>query len=129
MPNEEWVNSLFDTINNKDTDGFCKFLTEDGEFRYGSQPIMKGSDAVNEYVEGFFSMIKSLDHDISFSHRVDDGATMFIGGNVIYTCHDDSVVSIPFVNKFAMEGELIKKYYVYADPAPLMEAVAAASPA
>ena len=59
MPNKDWINSLFESINNKYTKGFCKFLTADGEFRYGSQPAVKGTAAVNEYVEGFFSMIKS----------------------------------------------------------------------
>ena len=126
MPNNEWINNLFESINNKDTEGFCKFLTDDGEFRYGSQPAMKGSAAVNEGIEGFFSMFKSLDHDISFSHTLDDGATVLVGGDVIYTCFDDTVVTIPFLNKFEMEGDLIKKYHVYADPAPLMEAVTAA---
>ena len=107
-------------------EGFSKFLTDDGEFRYGSPPAVKGQDAVNEYIEGFFSMIKSLDHDISFSHTLDDGAIILVGGDVIYTCFDDTVVTIPFLNKFEMEGDLIRKYHVYADPAPLMEAVAAA---
>ncbi len=126
MPNDEWINSLFDRINNKDTEGFCKFLTDDGEFRYGSQPAVNGQNAVNEYVVGFFSMIKSLTHDITFTHTLDDGATLLVGGDVIYTCFDDTVVSIPFLNKLEMEGDLIRKYHVYADPAPLMEAVAAA---
>jgi len=126
MPNDDWINNLFDSINNKDTEGFCKFLTADGEFRYGSQPAVKGTAAVNEYVEGFFSMIKSLTHDITFTRSLDDGATMLVGGDVIYTCFDDTVVSIPFLNKLEMEGDLISKYHVYADPAPLMEAVAAA---
>ena len=85
---------------------------------------MKGVAAVNEYVEGFFSMIKSLTHDITFTRTLDDGATMLVGGDVIYTCFDDTVVSIPFLNKLDMEGELISKYHVYADPVPLMEAVA-----
>lgn len=126
MPNDEWINSLFNSINNKDTERFCKFLTDDGEFRYGSQPVVKGTAAVNEYVEGFFSMIKSLTHDITFTRTFDDGATLIVGGDVIYTCFDDSVVSIPFLNKLEMEGDLISKYHVYADPAPLMEAVTAA---
>ena len=126
MPNDEWINNLFDSINKKDTEGFCKFLTDDGEFRYGSPPAVKGRDAVNEYVEGFFSMIKSLTHDITFTRTIDDGAIILVGGDVIYTCFDDTVVTIPFLNKFEMEGDLIRKYHVYADPAPLMEAVAAA---
>ena len=124
MPNDDWINSLFDSINIKDTEGFCKFMTLVGKFRYGSQPPVKGAAAVNEYVEGFFSMIKSLTHDITFTRTLDDGATMLVGGDVIYTCFDDTVVSIPFLNKLDMEGELISKYHVYADPVPLMEAVA-----
>lgn len=126
MPNDEWMNSLFDSINNKDTEAFCKFLTDDGEFRYGSPPAVKGQTAVNEYIQGFFGMIKSLDHDVKFNYTLDDGATLLVGGDVIYTCFDDTVVSIPFLNKLEMEGDLIRKYHVYADPAPLMEAVAAA---
>ena len=126
MPNDDWINSLFDSINIKDPEGFCKFMTLVGKFRYGSQPLVKGAAAVNEYVEGFFSMIKSLTHDITFTRTLDDGAMMLVDGYVIYTCFDDTVVSIPFLNNFEMEGDLISKYHVYADPAPFMEAVTAA---
>jgi uncharacterized protein (TIGR02246 family) len=48
---------LFAAIDSMDAEAFAAFFTDDGMFRYGSQPPVQGRDAVRDYVAGFFSSI------------------------------------------------------------------------
>ena len=119
MPDNEWMDRLIASIDAMDENKFCEFIAEDGEFRYGSQPAVVGRDAVREYVKAFFSGFKGLSHDVHESRVLDDGNTVFMIGEVSYTRLDDSIVTIPFLNKLKMDGDLVKEYHVYADPTPV----------
>jgi hypothetical protein len=44
---------------------------------------------------------------------------MVCEGEVTYTRHDESEITLPFVNVFEFEGELISHYKIYADSEPL----------
>ncbi|HEY3252146.1 MAG TPA: nuclear transport factor 2 family protein [Ignavibacteria bacterium] len=59
-----WLEKIGKTIDAKDSEGFADFLTEDGIFRFGNQPDVKGRKAVAGYVAQFFTMIKSSEHEI-----------------------------------------------------------------
>ena len=119
MVDNEWMNRLIASIDEMDENKFCEFIAEDGEFRYGSQPAVAGRDAVREYVKKFFSGFKALSHNIHESRVLDDGQMLLMIGEVTYTRLDDSLVTIPFLNKFKMAGDLVKEYHVYADPTPV----------
>lgn len=119
MPDNEWMDRLIASIDEMDENKFSEFIAEDGEFRYGSQPAVEGRDAVREYVRTFFSGFKALSHDVHESRVLDDGQTVFMIGEVTYTLPDDRSVTIPFLNKLKMAGDLVIEYHVYADPTPV----------
>ena len=119
MPDNEWMDRLIASIDAMDENKFSDFIAEDGEFRYGSQPAVAGRDAVREYVKTFFSGFKGISHNVHESRVLDDGQMVFMIGEVSYTRLDDSIVTIPFLNKLKMDGDLIKEYHVYADPTPV----------
>ena len=70
-------------------------------------------------------MLKSISHNIIGTWTVDNGDIVFVNGDITYTLPNDSVITIPFLNQFIMDGEKIEKYHIYIDPEPLMSAVAA----
>ena len=111
------LRNLFAAIDSKDVDGFVGFLTPDASFRFGSAPAANGADAIREAVGGFFTSIKALEHSVARAFA--DGSTLFCEGNVTYTRHDGSTVTLPFADVFEMAGDRIADYKIYMDIAPL----------
>ena len=85
MTHPNWINELFQAIDRKYARSFASFLTEEGVFRYGSQPAVKGRVAVERYVTGFFGMLSSLRHQILDFHANDPDGICYVRGDVTYT--------------------------------------------
>jgi len=113
----EILDGLFGAIDAMDTGRFLGFLTEDVSFRFGSAPAVRGSDAVGEAVGGFFSSIAGLSHDLKFAAA--EGSTLITEGEVTYTRHDGSRITLPFADVFEMRGDRIAAYKIYMDIGPL----------
>ncbi len=117
MEVKEKIFSLFKTIDEMDADKFVSFVTDDAQFRFGNAPAAKGKPAIREAVAGFFTTIKGISHkNINFWVLPD---YVIYEGEVTYTRHDSSKLTIPFVNVFGMAGDLIKDYFIYIDVTPL----------
>ena len=117
---EATLRELFASIDAQDADRFVEFLTPDGSFRFGSAPAVEGREAVREAVAGFFESIRGLSH--ALDRVVSEGDTLVTEGAVTYTRHDGSTITLPFVDVFEYEGELISEYKIYMDIAPLYAA-------
>ncbi len=117
MANQEWYEGLFKTIDDMDVDAFATYFTEEGSFTFGSQPTVEGIEGVKAAVAGFFGTINGISHILLGTWVVGD--TRFCQGEVTYTMPDDRAVTLPFLNMFRMEGEMILEYRVYVDPTPL----------
>lgn len=112
------LQGLFESIDGQDTDRFVGFLTADASFRFGSAPAAVGRDAIHAAVDGFFGTIKGLSHELTTSFS--QGDTVFCEGNVTYTRHDDSTVTLPFADVFELSRDgLIAEYKIYMDINPL----------
>ena len=108
---------LFKTIDEMDPDEFAEFITEDGTFVFGNAEPVTGRPAVREAVAGFYSTIKALQHEIGATWEGDD--SLVAEGKVTYTRHDGSTITLPFVNVFRLQAELVRDYRIYIDIAPL----------
>ena len=117
MPSRDWWNSLFASIDGKRAQEFARFLTPDGEFRFGSQPPVHGQASVAAYVEAFFGMIASSTHELLRTWEA-EGSTV-CEGLVTYTRLDGAQVTIPFVNVFYLRGDKVARYLIYIDNGPL----------
>lgn len=117
MDTKAWLTEIGKTIDGKDSAGFADFLTEDGIFRFGNQPEVKGRKAVTDYVEAFFNMIKSSSHEIV--NFWNSGSNVIWEGRVHYTRLDGRKVDVNFCNLFYMKGDLIKQYLIFIDNTPL----------
>ena len=111
------LDGLFTAIDSKDADAFVGFLTSDASFRFGSAPAAQGTEAIQAAVDGFFGTIKGLEHTVSKAFA--SGTTLFCEGDVTYTRHDDSKVTLPFADVFEMSDDRIADYKIYMDIAPL----------
>ena len=111
------LEKLFASIDAMDTEGFLGFLTEDCTFRFGSAPAVAGHEAVAAAVGGFFASIAGLSHEVQ---RVIDGEdSIACEGEVTYTRHNGSQVTLPFCDIFETDSGLISVYRIYMDIAPL----------
>ena len=108
---------LFMSIDAMDMEGFLAPIAADAEFRFGSAPAVHGHAAIREGVDGFFASIAAVRHDLR--RVVADGNTVVCEGEVTYTRHDGSELTLPFCNVFEVNDGLISVYRIYVDIAPL----------
>ena len=108
---------LFVSVDAMDTEGFLGFIAPDAEFRFASAPAVHGHAAIREAVDGFFSSIAALSHNLQ--RVVAEGDAAVCEGEVTYTRHDGSTITLPFCNVFELDGGLISVYRIYIDVAPL----------
>jgi len=111
------LDSLFTAIDSKNIDGFLGYIADNGSFRFGSAPAVRGHDAIRGAVGAFFDSIAGLQHSLHMHARV--GTTIICEGEVTYTRHNDTRITLPFVDVFEMEGSDIAAYKIYMDISPL----------
>jgi len=117
QPDLAWWESVFAVIDAGDAAGFVGFLTPDAQFRFGNAPVVVGREAIHSAAAGFFSAIAFSRHRLL---RTWNGAgTAVCEGEVAYTRHDGSVISVPFVNVFELRGDMIAVYRIYIDNSSL----------
>ncbi len=108
---------LFDAIDGMDPEKFVTFLSEDAVFKFGNAPEVKGRAGIMEAVAGFFSSIKGISHLILQTWEKE--GSIAIQGEVTYKRLDGNAITLPFTNVFEMKNNLINRYLIYIDIAPL----------
>jgi hypothetical protein len=108
---------LFTAIDAKDTAAFLDKLSPTAMFRFGAAPDVQVKEAIGSAVDGFFSSIAALSHRVK--NQVGDGSLLACEGDVSYTRHDGSSITLPFSDFFEFDGDLIVGYRVYIEIAPL----------
>ena len=111
------LDDMFKAVDAKDTERFLGYLTDQASFRFGSAPAVQGKEAIREAVDGFFSTIAASRHVLT--RVVTDVGVVICEGEVTYTRHDESQISLPFTDVLEMDGELISAYKIYLDAGPL----------
>lgn len=120
MEDADRVGQVFAAVDAMDTEAFLGFLDEDAQFRFGSAPAVTGKEAIRETVNGFFTSIRGLSHEILQTWS--QGETVICQGQVTYTRTDESCVTLPFVNIWRMRNSRIREYLIYIDIGPLFSA-------
>ena len=119
MIEQNWLSNLFSAIDNKDTNTFTSFLSEDCAFCFGNLPVVQGKNDIGEFVSGFFDSLKSLSHEITEQWDIPTGTICH--GKVTYTRLDDSVLTVPFSNILKLNDQGINEYLIFADTSRLYE--------
>ncbi len=116
----DWIVALFRDIDSMDADAFVKYLIDDAVFVYGSGSPVTGKENIKDFLGVFYGNLTGILHRIT---RVwETGETMFVQTRCTYTMKDGREITIPAINLFYMEGDLIKDYLIYADPTPMLAA-------
>lgn len=113
----DWIDALFAAIDGKDAENFVGFLTEDACFAFGNLPALAGRAAIRDFVAAFFAGIRAVSHRVPDVWQADD--TVICRGEVTYTRHDGSTLTVPFANIFRMAGGKVRDYRIYADASAL----------
>ena len=108
---------VFAAIDSGNADAFASFLAQDGEFRFGNAPAVRGRDAVRNAVATFFGAIGGCRHRLIRSWTAP--GTAACEGEVTYTRLDGSQLTVPFANVFTLRGAEIASYRIYVDTSPL----------
>ena len=111
---------LFASIDAMHTERFLGFIHEEGTFRFASAPPVQGHAGIREAVDAFFATFAELRHELTL--LIQDGDRIACEGDVTYTRHDGSKITLPFANVFGLKNGLIDTYHVYIDIAPLYAA-------
>ncbi len=119
MENTNWIEALFESIDRMDIDTFLGYFVEDSSFRFGNAEPVTGKQNIGIAVEGFFSSIKALRHEV-LEYWQQENAVL-CHGYVTYTRHDNSTLRVPFANIFKMQGKLIKDYLIFVDVSQLYQ--------
>lgn len=107
------IESLMNAIDAKDTNKFISFLTDDCTFTFGNSMPVIGKEAIFNSVSAFFNSIASLRHTIPDYCQCNDRVVFH--GEVTYTRHNGSELTVKYCNYFYMQGELISSYNIFAD--------------
>jgi ketosteroid isomerase-like protein len=113
----QWWDSLFASIDAKQTIAFAAMLCEDAVFRYGSGPEVHGRAAIAACVEQVFATFRSCSHRVLRRWEIED--MRICHGIVTYTRLDGREVPLPFCNLMTMREDLVARYEIYVDPGPL----------
>jgi uncharacterized protein (TIGR02246 family) len=117
MNDSQWMNRLFAAIDSKDADAFVGFLTEDAVFVFGNAAPVSGTAAIRDVLVKFYASIRALRHDVTDAWTLPDVAVAI--GQVTYTRHDGSTLSVPFADVFKMRQGLVSEYLIYVDASRL----------
>jgi ketosteroid isomerase-like protein len=96
-----------------DTPAVLALLTEDCFFQAGNAPPVTGKEQIGNGLDAFFRSVKAIRHQLD--DRFEAGGTAVHRGQVTYTRHNGSTLTVPVCDVFKLEGDKIKEYYIYID--------------
>jgi ketosteroid isomerase-like protein len=120
QPDRAWWERVFAVVDTGDANRFIRLLTEDAQFRFGNAPVIVGHAAIHAAAAAFFAAIASSKHRVLGTWNGAESAAC--EGEVTYTRHDGSGVSVPFANVFELRGDKIAAYRIYIDNSSLFKA-------
>jgi hypothetical protein len=108
---------LFKSIDEADVKTFLTFLDEEANFKFANLPVVSGKKNIGEFLDGFFKSIRSLSHKNLEVYELD--GVRFVNGNVTYTRHDGSTLSVDYSNTFKLKNGRIRDYLIFVDNSEL----------
>jgi ketosteroid isomerase-like protein len=113
-----------------DIDRLLGFLTDDVVLIFGNADAIEGKEAIEKMSYQLMSAFTRVRHEIhNIWHAAEDPDVSIAQMTVHYTKHDDSSLSLPCLNVFRMNGDLVAEYRVYMDASPIFAAPSATATA
>ncbi|MBC7693209.1 MAG: hypothetical protein H7222_15700 [Methylotenera sp.] len=116
------VHSAFERVDTMDSAGFAEAFGFDSVFQFGNLPAVRGRENIQNFVDYFFTQLKSISHKIESSHC--DDLSVSIRGVVSYIRKDGTQLDLAFSNFISStDGHQFSLWQIYMDPSPLHEGV------
>jgi ketosteroid isomerase-like protein len=113
----DWIEEYFADVDAMNLDAFVERHTDDAVVRINNNPPAQGKEEIRAVIGGFWEMIGGLRHDIR--NRYEDGDTVILESDVIYTRKDGEEVVINTASVLHRDGELVDSLSFYNDPTPI----------
>lgn len=117
------MKELFAVVDSMDARGFAAAFCEDGRFRFGNNPTAIGRVQIEDAVEGFFSNLKGLRHEILEVWH-DDDDVVISEVEVTYIRLDGTSILLPAATIGRKSCWLLSDYRIYMDVNPFFEPAA-----
>jgi ketosteroid isomerase-like protein len=101
-----------------DASAFVALLSPEVSFQLGGSPSIRGREAVQEFVQGLFSSLKDIRHQL-LHFWLDDRKLVF-QGEVTFTFPTGQSMVLPYVDVVtAGKDGLLEDYRIYIDLTPM----------
>ncbi|MGF1733242.1 nuclear transport factor 2 family protein [Photobacterium kasasachensis] len=109
----DYMNKLYQIVDNRDADSLANFLDEDVCFKFSNAEQVTGKMAVLDINRHFFHSIEKMSHTLEGVWQ--QGTESICNGTVDYIRKDGSHYSARFATILTIKDGLITKYRIYAD--------------
>jgi len=102
----------------KASDEYVAFLTEDAQFRLGNPDALVGREAIKDSLVAFCRQVKGINHQIKQKWELEQDVVL-LDMEVTYYRFDGNAVTLPVMNFFRFQGNLIQELRIFMDVNPL----------
>jgi ketosteroid isomerase-like protein len=114
----ELTRRVFHAVDTLDSAALAELFADDGRLVFANAEPLVGRDAIRAGIDGFYSTIKGLRHQIANAWYVED--TTIVEARVTYDRLDGDSVTIPVVSIWHRRNDgPIDDYRVYFDVTPV----------
>jgi ketosteroid isomerase-like protein len=120
-----WVAQWFATIDAREPDRIAAYFADDGVFRFGNAPPVRGREAIRQTLAGFLDTLGGMRHHVTGVWRGEweQGTVVSIEAEVTYTRLDGTrTAPLPATSTVRRAGDRIQDYRIFMDLAPLFAA-------
>jgi hypothetical protein len=100
-----------------DSEGFIDFFTDNPMYQFGNGEPCLTKAAIKASVDGFFSAVDALYHDLRNVWEVGD--VVFVEMDVIYWRKDGTSLKLPCSDIFRFDGDKIQELRIFMDANPI----------
>ncbi|XEC97393.1 nuclear transport factor 2 family protein [Paenibacillus tarimensis] len=120
---DETVGQMYEKVDGGDVDGFLSYLEPDVVFIFGSEPAVYGKESVRAFARGLLSQVNGVKHDLLDVWDLDGKSKKLVKGEVTYALKTGNTITLPFLNLFVLNEDLITEFQIYADPRRFYESL------
>jgi ketosteroid isomerase-like protein len=102
----------------KAADEYVTFLTEDARFRLGNPEPLVGREAIQDSLVAFCQQVKGIYHDVKQMWEPEENVVL-LNLEVTYNRLDGTAVTLPVMDFFRFQGDLIQELQIFMDINPL----------
>jgi hypothetical protein len=109
---------LFSGVEARDAHRFSGHSTQDGVFRFGNLPPVRGRSSIEEFIAGFLASIGGISHQFDECWSVAEDRDVCAGEGTCIRL-DGSELTVPRATVSRFEDALLAENLAYVDPSQL----------